>query len=84
MSMLINEKKFGRGQSRIEGVALWVCKVTVVCKLMLVYCNMCVSSEKPIQCTFSNCILYLQNLCTENAFSDGILTQSQGIGRGVC
>src|ERR1700692_1106894 len=38
MSMLITEKKFGRGQSRIESVALWVCKVTVVCKLMPVHC----------------------------------------------
>ena len=38
ISMLITEKKFGRGQSRIEGVALWVCKVAVVCKLMLVHC----------------------------------------------
>src|ERR1700692_1185133 len=46
MSMLITEKKFGRGQSRIEGVALWVCKVAVVCKLMPVHCTERINNEQ--------------------------------------
>ena len=37
--MLITIKTFGRGKGRIEGVALWVCKVTGVCKLMPVHCR---------------------------------------------